>query len=117
MGTNLKPCPFCGSAEGNLAISEHPMSGRRIHKEVHCSYCDASKSLDEWNNRPREQELEAENQMLKERILNANKYLGDVYESDYTGNKRKYAKDELSKAIYMFNRNETKRKEMNKLNS
>ena len=53
--------------------------------------------------------LEEENKMLKERILKAHKYIGDVHESDYTGHKRKNAKDELSKAIYMFNRNEAKR--------
>lgn len=54
---NLKPCPFCGSAE--VCITQHPGAGVPIVYEGHCDDCyaegpscdSAEDAIERWNNR------------------------------------------------------------------
>ncbi len=45
----LKPCPFCKSQNTKETSKD----------QVHCHDCNASASIDRWNNRPLEDELVA----------------------------------------------------------
>lgn len=70
MNNQLKPCPFCGSAELESNF-EQPMSGEN---SIACDYCgalvlfhvdlSADDAIAAWNQRPIEQERDA----LRERI-------------------------------------------------
>ena len=59
----LKPCPFCGS---DNVKSEEPLD------VIYCLDCGAEMATDlgDWNTRPIEDALQAENERLKEDLQN-----------------------------------------------
>lgn len=66
MSNELRPCPFCGrdAREQNIIIV-----GRGLCKMVFCEKCHidfkSSTSIEQWNTRPAEDALQAENERLK----------------------------------------------------
>ena len=72
MSEILKPCPFCGGEAFYIEI----MGNYEKPHEIYCSKCDGAitegrsekQVVTNWNTRPIEDELQAENERLKEKL-------------------------------------------------
>ena len=64
MSTKLKPCPFCG----NEGTTGNPLKLTH-HNEIECYQCwGRARSEKMWNTRKVEEQLQAENERLKEEM-------------------------------------------------
>ena len=74
--SELKPCPFCGGKGEIEYRAKNALCDKVDHAFVRCIKCKGGwKPLNEWQSRPTEDLLTAENERLRQALSIANGYI------------------------------------------
>ena len=104
MSKELKPCPFCGGEDTEIAPGlkgDWYIGCLTCNYQIRCEDCTEEDTVRYWNTRPAEDALKAENERLKEALIQIG--ISMLYSDDENADNifrlcKKYVADDLNKA-------------------